>query len=234
MNRVSTLLCSELRLRLYPFPKDFFEITEHLPGRGFFPGGDGLWRSERDYTVKVFPSRPVMFVGQDFDCWTGYKFSLERKEEDGSTWRSLLDLIDKAGADREQCFFTNLFPEVRKGTKNTGRSPALVDLEFVRRSVKFLEFQIEQTRPRGIAFLGLHSFRESMKVWKPNQARQLDRIKSIDRERLAFSKVQLSNQEYPTAFLVHPSYPQNRRWRKLGDKKSVDVEVQLLKWLFNT
>ena len=64
--------CENIELRLFdggPYPPFMEAVDTYLPGQGFFPGGDGLWRELGDIAKTSGTSiaqRGIMILGNDF------------------------------------------------------------------------------------------------------------------------------------------------------------------------
>ena len=140
------------------YPRGVIAVPEPIPGLGFFPGGYGLFAAKKGQRLPKLPEGGVMVLGHDFHSEEGYKRSLrDGAEPDSSpTWRNLLDLLRKAGIKESDCFFTNLYMGLRKGSKTTGTFPGAGDEEFVAYCQGFLLDQIRMQRPRLIITLGIH------------------------------------------------------------------------------
>jgi hypothetical protein len=96
--------------------------VKEMQGPGFFPGCNGFHNHESG-----FADRFVMVVGQDFDTELNYKKLGEKGEvESNATWRNLRKLLDDIGIQKHNCFFTNVYMDLRKEEigklKNTGPS----------------------------------------------------------------------------------------------------------------
>lgn len=68
----------------------------------------------------------------------------------GGTYR----LLEAAGLDAHDCFFTNAFVGLKAGDDPTGRFPGADDAEFRSWCRGFLEDQVKSMRPRVVATLG--------------------------------------------------------------------------------
>jgi hypothetical protein len=138
-----------------------------LPGQGFFPGGDGLWRNIPSLTdTPPFPVGGVVVLGNDFGCEDnpdpknpGFIQCLDRGFEDPPTW-GIKETLRKAHTPGESCFFTNSYLGLRTKTdsanpcESTGPSPGVQNGTFTEMCRAFLAFQIETQRPRMIVCLG--------------------------------------------------------------------------------
>ena len=48
------------------------EIEHHLPGLGFFPGGDGLWKAPGCRERPPLPPGGIMVLGNTFQCMANH------------------------------------------------------------------------------------------------------------------------------------------------------------------
>ena len=154
MHPVETLFSAMAEVE--PYPEGVVRFPERLPGTGFFPGGSGLWNTVRDQPLPAMPIGGIMVLGHDFHSEDAFRRSLQAGTEVklSPTWPNLLALLKDAGVDPAQCFFTNAFMGLRRGSQNTGRFPGARDLSFVDRCRRFLLKQISLQKPRAILALG--------------------------------------------------------------------------------
>jgi hypothetical protein len=90
------------RLDTLSYPQNMLPVRGSIKGPAFFPGGTGILGGESNLA-----SKRVMVLGQDFDCETNYKKSLENGRENiehNATWRNLLSLLKLADIDYTNCF----------------------------------------------------------------------------------------------------------------------------------
>ncbi len=85
-----------------------------------------------------------------------------------STWRGLYRLLDQAGVQRRQFFFTNVFVGLKEGAA-TGRFSAYPAPGYRRWCADFLRHQIDIMRPRVILILGVPACRELAEVTSPGE-----------------------------------------------------------------
>ena len=204
MNNIANLF-SHMDEILYP--SDMIEVRGSIKGNAFFPGGTGLLNGEHSLEGKS-----VMILGQDFDCESSYEKSLVNGQEDikrNATWRNLLYLLDSAGIDRNDCFFTNAIMGVRKADKATGKSPAFKDSAFIKQCQVFFLYQLETQRPKAILALGkyvaefLAPTSEQLTDWhRIKNFSEIDKAKSQIKKNVIFSNGLTAN----LALLVHPSF----------------------------
>jgi uracil-DNA glycosylase len=137
-----------------PYPKGMMPIPRPISGTAFFPGGTGLWQTESSRS-RATSHRQVMILGHDFDSEAAYNRSFKRGDEtSGPTWRNLLSLLRDVGISPTECFFTNYFMGMRRGSISTGPSPASADLEFIERCGAFFIEQLKFIRPKLLLTLG--------------------------------------------------------------------------------
>lgn len=154
------LLESELRFDGRAYPEGLTAFPGKLRGQGFFPGGDGLWRSQPADAAGRFPIGGIMVLGNDFGCFNhpdprspGFLQCLAKGYENPPTWR-IKETLHKAGLPADRCFFTNAYLGLRTSIKTTGNSPGLKNPEFRAMCREFFAYQLEVQRPRLIVCLG--------------------------------------------------------------------------------
>jgi hypothetical protein len=210
---------SELRFDGHPYPDGLTKFPGVLPGEGFFPGGDGLWRNTpAAVETPSFPTSGILILGNDFGCLDnsdprspGFLQCLGLGFEDPPTWK-IKDTLRKAGIQGELCFFTNAYLGLRTGTKTTGESPGAKNKPFKAMSREFFRYQLEVQKPRLIVCLGHEPRRflapvllHDRHIWNremsfPNLDRQCDQIL---RGSLRIAEEQVS----PVIVVIaHPSY----------------------------
>jgi hypothetical protein len=120
-------IVSRLRTKLDDIPFEAFSMIPFkgrpIMSRGFFPGGNGLFEGE---DAVAFPVHGTLVLGSNFGC--AAKFSRgdstlvvddEISDSNNKTWPPLRSLLDESGIDLRECFFTNAWPCLHEGTKNT-------------------------------------------------------------------------------------------------------------------
>ncbi|MCU1326259.1 MAG: hypothetical protein JWN34_1629 [Bryobacterales bacterium] len=153
--------------------------TTRIGGTAFFPGGSGLWLQGPDPASAGFPFGGIMTLGQSFDSETGFGKSVRRGKErqTSGTWGPLVRLLWAAGADLQECFFTNAFMGLSAGDYVFGHKERN-DQPFRSGCVTFLRHQIEVQRPRVILTLGSYVLvceaSENCSVWKKSKLRLRD------------------------------------------------------------
>jgi uracil-DNA glycosylase len=140
-----------------PYPQGVVPVPDRILGTAFFPGGSGLWGAGPNSPLPPMPLGGVMVLGHNFDSVAGVERSLRHAGENlnGPTWRGTLDLLDRVGIPREQCFFTNAYMGLIDGPSAVGSFPGKQNSNFVGRCRNFLHEQIVAQQPRLILTLGL-------------------------------------------------------------------------------
>lgn len=220
-------------------------VPKMLTGTAFFPGGSGLWlgHSGSWYTPSDRPDMPegkVMVLGHNFDSEKGYKEtkSLEVQHElDSRTWRNLLPLLQAAGIDKKDCFFTNVYMGLKAGEKNTGEFPGARS-EFKDRCQLFLTKQIAIQKPRLILTLGTEvpefiaplapklTEKAAWKKWQNFPKLDADEVSLVDDVR--FDRA--PEQSVTVVALLHPSERyRNAHLRSYCEQNGTDAELAMLK-----
>jgi hypothetical protein len=76
-------------------------------------------------------------------------------ERDNRTWKPLLEILDRSGIKREECFFTNAWPFLHIGEGNVGPvGEWLEDSELMASCVRFFEYTLAIMQPSLIVALG--------------------------------------------------------------------------------
>jgi len=146
-------------------------VAELIAGTSFFPGGTGLWRGDisgGDMPV-VFPEKPIMFVGHNFDSITAHAAAQRNKGEVKTKfWNTLKDFLRCAGLDPSDCFFTNALMGLKPGSA-TGPMPPRPDHR--RQCQHFLLRQIEIVNPRALVTLGGDSEKQRARAFELSRSR---------------------------------------------------------------
>jgi uracil-DNA glycosylase len=137
-------------------------VPEMIRQTAFFPGGSGLWLGESGLlgapaNWPPMPKEKVMVLGNDFGQKWWHEKCLRANARDwkSKTWMHLRLLLQDAGIQPEDCFFTNAYMGLRSTGKSTGPSPGMVDPKFVERcQLFFLDKQLPMQKPRLILVLG--------------------------------------------------------------------------------
>jgi hypothetical protein len=145
-------------------------VGRQLPGLGFFPGGDGLWKLPGATEPADLSAKPVMLVGSTFGTAAEFRSLIFEEDRDArnKTWSILIDLLQRAEVPCEQCFFTNAYPGLLcdlahnpgekkgRGGNVVKLAPAQLDQVFVSHCRAFFLEQVRHFQPRLILFLGLY------------------------------------------------------------------------------
>lgn len=139
------------------YPQGMCEFPFRLRGQGFFPGGDGLWRSESELGSSKsgpLPKAGAMFVGNDFGTLSGFIKLRAKNYENVPTWRHIKARIRAANIPTESTFFTNAIVGLRQdGTALDKRSWESMP-DFAKFCGEFLRFQLEVLSPRLVVVMG--------------------------------------------------------------------------------
>jgi len=148
-------LWAEMSETFPPYPKGVVPVPELIRGTAFFPGGLGLWLDEHGSAEPDTPE--VMVVGQDFNTLASYENARKAGSETKTsrTWQNIEKIFPKLGLSFRHCFCTNFYMGLRENGPETGIFPGARDPEFVRRSARFFERQLEVMKPKLIVTLGL-------------------------------------------------------------------------------
>lgn len=133
-------------------------VPRQLPGLGFFPGGDGLWKAPGETEPTDRNPKPIMVVGSTFGSLkelNSIPFEEDRHNK-SKTWEPLLTLFRNAGVPPDRCFFTNAYPGVLRGGGNVVQlHPAKLDANYMKEARGFFQAQLQHMQPRLVLFLGL-------------------------------------------------------------------------------
>lgn len=225
-----------------PYPTGVVPVEGRIPGTAFFPGGRGLWQPATD-VVPPMPVGGVMVLGHDFHSEVAFRASLEQRTEvpdaprNGykmpATWIELRKLFAEAGLPLENCFFTNAYMGLRKGSQNIGRFPGASDRGFVDRCRAFFLRQVDVQRPSVIVTLGVSVPRfiaplsEQLAHWKSARS-----MKTIDSSGPFTRDVRFveTGVSCSVIALTHPSLRgPNVGRRRYGRWSGHDAEVRMLR-----
>lgn len=194
-----------------PYPSDVLEVPIQISGTSFFPGGHGIWNPDSDHPA--FPIGGVMILGHDFHNAIGYTRAYSHWQENlrSPTWRNLLSVLEHAGIEESECFFTNFYMGLRQGKQVTGKFPGSKDAGFVSRCRLFLLHQIALQKPRLVLVLGnevpklISPLADKLRSWK-----KYDGFTKRDHENVSvIQDVQFHTLEpfhCNTVSLVHPCF----------------------------
>ena len=228
------LLYNQLKKLQYPYSMQKIG-GELMKGRAFFPGGKGTLDNS-----DMISNKRIMILGQDQDNEENYKKNIVRGGENvetGKTWQNIRLFLKTVGIDENDRFFTNAIMGVRKNGKNTGRSPAFADKEYIAQCRKFLLYQIETQKPKLILVLGLRVAEFLSDLFLDNILSEnwskIPNYKQIDSQNLQVLKeVKLKNNiKTDIVLLVHPSYRINAKHRTYGKLTGEKAEIAMIKKL---
>ena len=148
-------LWAEMSETFPPYPKGVLPVPGRIRGTAFFPGGLGLWLDEHGSAEPDSPE--VMVVGQDFNTLASYENARKAGSETKTsrTWQNIEKIFPKLSLSFRHCYCTNFYMGLRENGPETGSFPGARDPEFVRRSARFFERQLEVMKPKLIVTLGL-------------------------------------------------------------------------------
>ena len=241
--------CSPVRNRngKQSFP-GLVPVPRQLPGLGFFPGGDGLWKAPDQSEPTNRKPKPIMIVGSTFGSLAelgSIPFEEDRLDS-RKTWAPLISLLQAAGIAPDQCFFTNAYPGVLAGTGNVVTlHPAKLDSRYLKEARDFFQEQLKLMQPRIVVFLGLLApFVLGERIlqqcgWAqmlhPSEGK-IQSITKVDEAGMSHCpNVRISGLSHPVtlALVLHPCHrTPNLKLRRLGaHMESRDPEPQFLKAL---
>ena len=214
-------------------------VPEMIRQTAFFPGGSGLWLGESGSLEAPanwppMPKGKVMVLGNDFGQKSWHEKCLRENARDwkSKTWMYLRPLLQDAGIQPEDCFFTNVYMGLRRGEESEGESPGAKDPEFVKRCQSFfLKRQIPVQEPRLILTLGSYvpwfiaPLSSRLAAWRGYKSfGDLDDLGPL-KDDVCF------NGSKPTTVvaLVHPSRRKGNVWRRrYRGKKGEAAELAML------
>jgi hypothetical protein len=144
------------------YPPDVVPVPELLPGTAAFGASVGLYREAGSTALPKFPTGGLMVVGHNLDSVENYESRRATGFSHGnhgpgvptmSTWRGLYRLLELAGLDRRQLFFTNVYVGLKQG-KPTGQFSHHAAPRYRRWCREFLEHQYLKMRPKVVLVLG--------------------------------------------------------------------------------
>lgn len=205
-----------------PLLRSFAELP--VMRHAFFPGGNGLYQG---IEATRLPVDGVLILGSNFGSSNNFvndqnELLLDDERNVSRTWKKLLPMLADSGIDQKECFFTNAWPFLHIGGKNTGPVENWLKNSVLMFSCAFfLKQTLEIIRPRlivglgtgPVAFLG-HVFPEELSVWKGY------RISCMDE--LPIAQIGLPNSvlDCVCVAITHPSMP-NVRHRILSNRDEV-------------
>lgn len=155
LRKYLTALEAERRFNGRAYPEGLEQFPRILPGQGFFPGGDGLWRDPdceglRRSSSYAFPAGGIMFLGNDFG--TLASFQKLKLHENPPTWRNLRKRLDLAGIPGSLGFYTNGYLGLR--SDRSALAHPIDHPGYRALCTEYLMHQIRTQMPRLIVVLG--------------------------------------------------------------------------------
>jgi hypothetical protein len=150
----------ELRFDGKAYPEGMCSFPFRLQGQGFFPGGDGLWRSENALSVSsdgVLPVGGVVFLANDFGVLKSYEKLEAKGFENVPTWRHIKLRVEAAGIPPELAFFTNAIIGLRVDGKALSQRSWQLMPGFSGFCRDFLDFQLATLKPTLTVVMGDHA-----------------------------------------------------------------------------
>ena len=114
---------------LSTYPPGVIPVPAYLAGTAFFSAAAGLFVDDAEGSLPPFPFGGVIFVGHNLDSESAFLQRLASGEAHGGperpmrTWRNLYRLLEAAGLDAHDCFFTNALVGLKAGDDPTGPVP---------------------------------------------------------------------------------------------------------------
>jgi hypothetical protein len=206
-----------LGIGMSDYPVGVAPVPICIRGTAFFAGGSGLYVTDPYGPLPPFPLGGIMFVGNNLDAHDSFVERAERGEPHGSparpmrTWQNLYRLLDEAGVERSECFFTNAFVGLVTGANPSAGVRTKRDSPYWTWCREFLTLQLRTMRPRLVVSLGASA------------QRFLDLSDGI-------GVLTVDDWSMRTAALAHPSlYPANCRARRWAGRTGRDAESALLR-----
>lgn len=237
----------QLERKRSPYPEGMVPFPRRLMGRGFFPGGDGLWRDEPEDTNRPsLPSGGILYLGNDFGTLETFNSTLKKGYEtdhSSPTWPRLIQRIDAAsklepGIRGQLGFYTNAVLGLRETGKAVDRrccsNPKWWDESnqdnFAGFCREFLEFQIKTIKPRLIVILGKpprfalslpNPLVPELAIWKNKELRDIDSDERIRQGQWQGRKI--------TFLLTSHPYSDISKW-KTEESKTEDARLLTAAW----
>jgi len=208
-----------------PYPQGVCGTDERIAGTAFFPGGDGLWKEQKNIERPAMPIGKIMVLGHNFDSVAGFRKSVAHGSENmkSPTWRYLINFLHDTNINPNSCFYTNVYMGLISGGSNVGKFPGSKDKAFVSRCLSYLKEQLAVVQPLVVLVLGIHvpallaNISEELSVWRGIASfRMLDDSGIPKISKVTFSDVH--GVSSTVVALTHPS----RRDLNVGRRKYKD------------
>jgi hypothetical protein len=202
--------------------------------RAFFPGGNGLFDGE---SAARFPFNGTLILGSNFGAASKFvrvDGSLFVEDEtSNTTWGPMRRLLDGAGLDLRECFFTNAWPCLHEGTSNTLgdlMKEWLANAALMRECSKAFSKTCADMTPSLIVALGPGPAAFVANTWPRELGRWTSN--SIDgMDGMPLGTVQIDGAKHKTVCtaVVHPCYQHINAKHRKAPYQHGSGEVQLLK-----
>jgi hypothetical protein len=218
-------LWKEMSLTCPPYPNGVIPVPEPIHGTAFFPGGLGLWLND---PLDPGPNDiDIMVVGQDFNTAATYEVARFQESEvnTSQTWRNIKRVFPKLGLSLSKCYFTNFYMGLRESGPETGQFPGARDPDFVQRSARFFERQLEVMRPQLIVTLGIVPLKAlSRNVFQIPHPRTLSACLDVYRDLPApHGRVALVALTHPSLYFANV---QRRRYQGMAGQDAERAMIQ--------
>ena len=195
---------------------------------GFFPGGNGLYEGHK---ATRFPVRGTLILGSNFGCLDkfvkpGGKLVCE-DERNNHTWRSLLKSLNNANIEKKNCFFTNAWPFLHAGGRNTETKVEawLRHEELMASCTEFFKYTCAAMQPELIVTLGRGPAAFLSHIWPKELAPWREcKLKSLND--LPKARVSFQEQSIICVGITHPCI--SNAWRRKAPYRYSAGEIQLL------
>ena len=212
------------------YPRGVVKVPQLIDGTAFFAAGPGLYCDQPPSIAGLppFPVGKTVFVGNHLDAEGPYRARLASGVAHGDrfqpmrTWHGLYQLLDAAGLDPHDCFFTNAYVGLIEGDKPTGGFPGASDTDFSAWCEDFLRLQIATIKPAVLATIGAEARRFVARLTP-------DLPEWIHGSSQAVHDIEIDGHSLAAVALAHPSmYPASAHNRRFNDEQGVAAEAALL------
>ena len=212
------------------YPRGVVKVPQPVDGTAFFAAGPGLYCDQPPSIAGLppFPVGKTVFVGNNLDAEVPYRERLASGVAHGDRsqpmriWQGLYQLLDAAGLDPRDCFFTSAYVGLIEGDKPTGRFPGASDSDFSAWCEDFLRLQIATMKPAVLATIGADARRfvaqltPDLREWKRGSSQ-------------AVHDAEIDGHSLAAVALAHPSmYPASAHNRRFNGAQGVAAEAALL------
>jgi hypothetical protein len=218
------------KLSSLPAPGENLLSLAGLPvmKHGFFPGGNGLYEGDK---ASRFPVQGTLILGSNFGCREKFVkpegVLVCEDERNNPTWHSLLKSLNGAKIEKNECFFTNAWPFLHAGSRNTEIKVEawLRNADLMAICTEFFKYTCATMQPKLIVTLGKgpaaflsYIWPEELAPWRKCKLKSLD---YLPKARVAFQE-----QSMICVGITHPSI--SNAWRRKAPYQYSAGEIQLL------